>query len=259
MPEITQALHGPMYDFSQLGFARGDVVTVTGAGSGIGRATALTAAKSGLAVSAWDMNEQGVAETVAEIVKAGGRAVAVTADVSSDAAVNAAWDETAKLGPCRYLVNNAGPASNSTMPFEDGIRIAIGSVHRVTGSWLARHGDAALAVVSVASVAGNFIAAGNADFYPASKAAIAALTRQYAFRHKGRPRANAVAPGFTLTPRTIPYLDDPRRAETVKRIPSGRLGHPEDIASAIMFLLSPAADYVNGVVFPVDGGWIITD
>lgn len=259
MAEITQSLHGPMYDFSALGFARGDVVAITGAGSGIGRATALTAAKSGLAVAAWDMNEKAVRETVADIEKAGGRAIAVCADVSGDAAVNAAWDATATLGPCRYLVNNAGPASNSTIPFEDGIRIAIGSVHRVTNSWLERNREAATAMVNVASVAGNFIVAGNADFYPASKAAIAALTRQHAFRHKGRPRVNAVAPGFTLTPRTIPYLDNPRRAETVKRIPSGRMGHPEDIASAIMFLLSPAADYVNGVLFPVDGGWIITD
>jgi len=258
MAEIKQALHGPTYDFGALGFRRGEVVVITGAGSGIGKATAFTAAKSGLAVAAWDMNPQGVAETVAEISVSGGTALAVTADVGNDAAVEKAWEETAKLGPCRYLVNNAGPASVSTLPFEEALRIAVGGVERVTTSWLKRYAAEAASVVSMASVSGNFFGGSVGNFYAAAKGGIAALTRQYACVYKGRPRANAIAPGFTITPRTIPYLDNPVLAESVKRVPLGRLGHPEDIASATMFLLSPAASYINGVLLPVDGGWVVS-
>ena len=72
---------------------------------------------------------------------------------------------------------------------------------------------------------------------------------------KGKPRANAVAPGFTITPRTIPYLDFPGMVENIARIPMGRAGYPEEIASAILFLLSPAASYINGVLLPIDGAW----
>jgi NAD(P)-dependent dehydrogenase (short-subunit alcohol dehydrogenase family) len=258
MAEIKQAQHGPMYDFSGLGFKRGDVIVVTGAGSGIGRATALCAAKSGLAVAAWDMVPQGVSETVGEIEKAGGKALAITADVGNDAAVNAAWEQTARLGACRYLVNNAGPASSSKLPFDEALGIAVGSVNRVTTSWLQRHASEAVSLVSIASVAGNFFGGTNGTFYAAAKGGIAALMRQYAYLYKGKPRANSVAPGFTITPRTIPYLENPVLVESLKRIPAGRLGHPEDIASAVLFLLSPAADYINGVLLPVDGGWVVS-
>jgi 3-oxoacyl-[acyl-carrier protein] reductase len=258
MVEIKQSKHGPMYDLSGLGFRRAEVIVVTGAGSGIGRATALMAAKSGLAVAAWDMNPQGVAETVGEIAASGGKALAVTADVGSDAAVQAAWEQSAALGACRYLVNNAGPASSSTLPFDEALRIAVGSVERVTKSWLQRDASSAASLVSIASVAGNFFGGSNGTFYAAAKGGIAALMRQYAYVFKGKPRANAVAPGFTITPRTIPYLENPVLVESLKRIPVGRLGHPEDIASAVLFLLSPAADYINGVLLPVDGGWVVS-
>ena len=253
---VKQALHGPMYNFSGLGFQPGEVVVVTGAGSGIGRATALTAGKSGLAVAAWDMNAVGNAETVAAIREAGGKALAVTADVGSDAAVAAAWEASAALGSCAYLVNNAGPASASEGPFEHNLVLAIGSMYRVTSTWLERHAAAARAVVNMASVAGNFLGGGGQAFYPTAKGGIAAYTRHLAVKHAGRPRANAVAPGFTITPRTEPYLDAPAMRESVARVPMGRMGHPEDIASATLFLLSPAAAYINGVLLPVDGGWV---
>src|SRR5262245_54123413 len=189
MAEIKQSQHGPLYDLSGLGFKRGELIVVTGAGSGIGRATALMAAKSGLAVAAWDMNPQGIAETVDEIAKAGGKALAVTADVGSDAAVKSAWEQTAALGACRYLVNHAGPASSSTLPFDEALRIAVGSVERVTTSWLAKHASAAASLVSIASVAGNFFGGTNGTFYAAAKGGIAALMRQYAYLYKGKPRA----------------------------------------------------------------------
>lgn len=254
--EINQPLHGPLYNFGALGFQPGEVVVVTGAGSGIGRAVALSAGKSGLAVALWDMNRAGAQETEKAIVDAGGKALSVQANVGDDNAVRMAWDATEKLGPCRYLVNNAGPASVDEGPFEDNLKLAIGSMYRVTTTWLERHGDHASSVVNMASVAGNFLGGGGRAFYPTAKGGIAAYTRHLAVVHKGRPRANAVAPGFTITPRTAPYLDSPAMRQSVERIPLGRMGFPEDIAAATLFLLSPAAAYINGVLLPVDGGWI---
>ena len=256
--KLNQDLHGPIYDMSGLGFRRGEVIVISGAGSGIGRATALASAKSGLAVGVWDMDIEGAKTTAREIEQSGGKAVAVHVNVAEDAAVAKAWDATHALGPCRYLVNNAGPGSSSTAPFYDNLMIAVGSVYRVTMSWLERYPEDAASVVSIASVAGNFQGGGATmqPFYPAAKGAIAAYTRHLATCYKGRPRANAVAPGFTVTPRTIPRLERPGMLENIARIPMGRAGHPEDIASAVLYLLSPAAAYVNGVLLPVDGGWI---
>jgi NAD(P)-dependent dehydrogenase (short-subunit alcohol dehydrogenase family) len=250
-----QLRHGPVYDFGALGFVPGDVITVTGAGSGIGRATALTAARSGLVVSIWDIDGGGAAETVARIEAQGGRALAIVADVSDEAAVRDAWDETAKLGPCRYLVNNAGPRSGDGAPFLENLDIALGSVEHVTRSWIERAGDVAASVVNIASISGNVLGSGTtiAPFYAAAKSGIAGLTRWQATHYCGRPRANAVAPGMTITPRTEAMLDNPAFASVIERIALARVGYPEEIASAAMFLLSPAASYINGVLLPVDG------
>lgn len=256
---ITQPLHGPVYNMSGLGFEKKDVVVVTGAGSGIGKACALAAAESGLAVAVWDMDEAGARAMEAEILSRGGIAKAVTVNVADDTEVDAAWTASASLGACAYLINNAGPGSTSSAAFDENLMIAVGSVQRVTTTWLARHQKYCRSVVNMASVAGNFQGGGHmAAFYPASKGAIAAYTRHLAVKHGGAPRANAVAPGFTLTPRTIPYLEKAHTRERVARIPAGRMGLPEDVASAVLFLLSPAASYINGVLLPVDGGWICT-
>jgi len=256
--KLNQPLHGPLFDLRGLGFQPGEGIVVTGAASGIGKATALMAAKSGLAVGVWDMDAAGAKQTASEIEAAGGKAVAVAVNVGEDAAVNRAWDESRALGPCRYLVNNAGPGSGSTAPFYDNLLLAVGSVHRVTTSWMERHGADVSSVVSISSVAGNFQGGGKnvQPFYPAAKSAIAGYTRSLATRLKGKPRINAVAPGFTITPRTEPYLDNPGMMDSISRIPMGRAGYPEDIAASVLFLLSPAAAYINGVLLPVDGGWI---
>jgi NAD(P)-dependent dehydrogenase (short-subunit alcohol dehydrogenase family) len=249
-------LHGPIHDMSALGFAAGEVVTVTGGASGIGRATALTAARAGLTVAVWDLNGEGAAETARMAEEMGAKAHAVTADVADPAAVAQAWDTTRSLGPCRYLVNNAGPPSFSPAPFLADLTAALGSVELVTTQWLERCGDAAASLVNIASIAGNFSGGGKAisPFYPTAKMGIVGYTRWLATRHGGRPRANAVAPGVILTPRTIPAIADPSRAAVNASIPQGRLGFPEELASAVVFLLSPAASYINGVLLPVDGG-----
>ena len=135
--------------------------------------------------------------------------------------------------------------------------ISVGSVHRVTTSWIEHCPTMAVALVNISSIAGNFQGGGEAiqPFYPTSKAAIVGYTRYLATRYRGAPRANAVAPGLIITPRTIPFLDIPVIAATAARIPMGRLGFAEEIASAVLFLMSPAAAYINGVLLPVDGAW----
>ena len=125
----------------------------------------------------------------------------------------------------------------------------------MTTGWLEHCADVAASVVNLASIAGNFSGGGKTiqPFYPAAKTAIVGYTRYLATRYDGQPRANAVAPGLTITPRTAPHINP----ASVAGIPQGRAGFAEELAAVILFLLSPAASYVNGVVLPVDGGWSV--
>jgi 3-oxoacyl-[acyl-carrier protein] reductase len=236
------------------GFARGDTVVVTGAGSGIGRAVAVQAAGLGLRVSAWDVVAGSVASTVDDITAAGGEAVAVVADVGDTDAVAAGFAAT---GPVRYLVNNAGPASSSGLPFDEALRLSVGSVHQVTEAFLAAGPPEGSAIVNIASVAGNFVGT-DSPWYSAGKAGIAGYTRYLATRAAPRVRANAIAPGFIATPRMANFAETDLGRSLIARNPMGRAGRAEDVAAAVLFLLSPLADYVNGVLLPVDGGWMVT-
>jgi len=252
----TGPRHGPLYDMGALGFAPREVVCVTGGASGIGKATALGAAKAGLSVAVWDIDGAGALATADEIAEVGGKALAVTVDVFDSEQVERAWRETLALGPCLYLVNNAGPRSVSQGPFAERLVEAVGSMERVSERWLAHCGDHAASMVNISSIAGNLQGSGKtvSAFYPAAKAAIAGLTRHQATRLDGKPRVNAVAPGITITPRIEPMLASPAMQDLAARVPVGRLGFPEDVAHAVLFLLSPAAAYINGAVLPVDGG-----
>lgn len=240
------------------GFTPGDVVLITGAGSGIGRATALHAAQLGLAVSACDLNEQTVGETVASITGSGGAAFAVPADVSDDTAVERGFAETRrKLGPVKYLVNNAGPSSAVEMAFDDGVLLGVGSVRRVTETWLAGEVPDGAALVNIASVAGNFIGT-DSPWYCATKAAISGYTRHLATYRNTEVRSNAVAPGMVDTPRLAGFAASDVGQRSLERNPMKRMATGDDIAYAALFLLSPLASYINGTVLPVDGGWLVT-
>ncbi|MEU6658800.1 SDR family oxidoreductase [Streptomyces sp. NPDC046821] len=241
-----------------LGFTPGDVVVVSGAGSGIGRATALRAAQLGLRVSAWDLNADAVTATVDEISRAGGLATAVTANVSEPDDVTTGFFETRRaLGEVRYLVNNAGPSSAVDLDFDVAVQMSLGSVRLMTQTWLSGGVPPEAALVNVASVAGNVIGTESA-WYSASKAGITGYTRHLAAHPTAGVRSNAVAPGMTDTPRLAGFAASETGRRALARNPLKRMATPDDIAHAILFLLSPLASYINGVLLPVDGGWTVT-
>ncbi len=240
-------------NFRGLGFEDGDLAVVTGAGSGIGRATALMLARSGVTIVAWDMAEGSLEDLVAEIKDLGGQVYKVVADVTDDDAVESAWEEIDRLGqPVPYLVNNAGPPSTTTLTVKEGARQAIGSYVQVTEVWLKRHANEARSVTFTASTAGNAVAGGTQPWYPTVKAGIAGYMRHLAVQLRGQPRSNAIAPGLTATPRTTVYFT-PEAEERLKQQPMGRAAQPEEQAAGICFLLSPAASFINGVLLPIDG------
>lgn len=244
-------------DQISLGFTPGDVVIVTGGASGIGKSTALSAGTLGLSVAVWDLDVAGAQDTASRIGAAGSKAVAVQADVTDSAQVEAALQASAELGEARYLVNNAGPASAVPIGFEEGLLAGPGSVRRVTEAWLARSLPPDRAVVNVASVAGNVIGT-SPDWYPAGKAAITGYTRHLATYRREDVRANAVAPGMVDTPRLAGFTASDVGQRVLQRIPERRLARPDEIAWAILFLLSPLASYINGALLVVDGGWTVT-
>jgi NAD(P)-dependent dehydrogenase (short-subunit alcohol dehydrogenase family) len=245
--------HRPVLDLRGLGFEEGAVVVVTGAASGIGRATATLAARSGLAVVGWDLDADRLAELGDAITAEGGTCTGQVCDVTDERSVADAWGATAAIGVPRYLVNNAGPPNSAPLSYVDGLVQGAGSMAIVTETWLERHAEAAEAVTFTASTGALL---GTQNWYGPSKAAIAGYARSVAARCGGRPRANTVAPGFTNTPRTAPWAD--LATSIGQRNPMGRVGEAEEIASVICFLLSPAASYVNGVLIPVDGGSLLT-
>jgi NAD(P)-dependent dehydrogenase (short-subunit alcohol dehydrogenase family) len=246
------------FDFSGLGFERGEVAVVTGAGNGIGRATALLLARAGVTVAAWDLDQGGLEHVAKEIDAIGGHAQVVAGDVTDQQFVDHAWQQAAEIGePVRYLVNNAGPASVTPMSVSEGVQVAIGAYAAVADGFVATAGAEARSMTYTASIAGNFYVGPTLDWFPAAKAGIVGLMRHHAVKYRGNPRSNAVAPAATRTQRTAEL--PPGMAEKIARRPLGRIAEPEEVATLICFLLSPAASFINGVLVPVDGAATWTD
>jgi NAD(P)-dependent dehydrogenase (short-subunit alcohol dehydrogenase family) len=246
------------FDFRGLGFQSGEVAVVTGAGNGIGRATAMLLARAGVTVAAWDMDEAGLERVGQEIEAMGGEAHLLAGDLTDQGFVDHGWQTVAQIGgPIRYLVNNAGPASTTPMTVSEGVQVAIGSYAAVAEGFIATAGDDAASMTYTASIAGNFYVGPTPDWYPSAKAGIVGLMRHHAVKYRGNPRVNAVAPAATRTQRTAE--PPPGMAEKIARRPLGRIAEPEEVATLICFLLSPAASFVNGVLVPVDGAATWTD
>jgi NAD(P)-dependent dehydrogenase (short-subunit alcohol dehydrogenase family) len=245
----------PAVDVATWGFEQGAVAIVTGAASGIGRATAIRCAHVGLRVAAWDVDARGLDEVADEIHAAGGTVETALVDVFDDGAIDAAFAAVeAAWQPARHLVNNAGPRSVDPYSFREGLDRAVGSMESMIRRFLAGQPGPGASVVNVSSVAGNLAAGAAPAWYATSKAAIAGLTRALAFTDGRDCRFNAVAPSLVATPRMTSYMESENGRRWADTNPLGRWADSDDVAGPILFLLSPFAGYVNGVLLPIDGG-----
>lgn len=244
------------------------VAIVTGAGSGIGRATALALARDGADVLAVDRDEGGVADT-AKQGNGPGRILTMQADVSNDAAPREIVGHCrSELGAPRILVNNAGigdarPAHLTEDDNLDGfLDVNLRALFRLSRETVGAMRDAANggAIVNIASIFGITGFRGSSA-YSATKAAVIGLTRNMAADYgPDGIRVNAIAPGIIETALTKGRLaSNEWFVDTlVGGTPLGRVGQPEEIASAIAFLCSADAAYVSGHTLVVDGGFSAT-
>ena len=242
---------------------RGKVAIVTGAGSGIGRATALRLAAEGAAVACVDLSIEGVRDTAKTIEAAGGQALALPVDVTDDGAGARMVAATpARFEKLTTLVNSAGvrPVAADPAPAPDEWRRVVEV--NLTGTYLpsraalpALQATGAGSVTNLASIFG-LVGGSMAPSYAASKGGVANLTRQLALNWAPAVRVNCVCPGVIETLMTAELRKDPAWRETVLlKYPLGRFGQPEEIAAAILYLASDEAAYVTGVALPVDGGY----
>jgi 3-oxoacyl-[acyl-carrier protein] reductase len=238
---------------------------VTGGGSGIGRAIALALAKAGSAVVVADISGAAAADAATEATKAGGRAIAVTTDVSSEDDVKGmVASAVERFGRLDLVVNCAGnlPAGKPVVDLSEAEWRSLLDVH-LTGTFLCcREAMERIAANggSIVNLSSSYAFKGrpNGADYSAAKAGIFGLTRVIASELAPRATANALAPGPIDTPRWRAGLSDEelaaKRARRVKDVPLGRLGAPEDVADAALFLLGPRARWITGQVIHVNGG-----
>jgi NAD(P)-dependent dehydrogenase (short-subunit alcohol dehydrogenase family) len=241
---------------------RGKTAVVTGAGSGIGRATALRLAAEGAAVACVDRVGVRAESTATAITDAGGEAVALEVDVTDAGACARMLEATLRrFGGVSTLVNSAGIGGAMTPELAPADWRHVIDVN-LTGSWLAAQAaHAALAdsghgsVTNLASIYG-ITGGSRSPAYAASKGGVTNLTRQLAVQWAPAVRVNCVCPGHVDTPLTAAVMADPSwRETTLQKYPLGRFGHVEDIAAAILYLASDEAAFVTGVALPVDGGY----
>jgi 3-oxoacyl-[acyl-carrier protein] reductase len=238
------------------------VVLVTGGSRGIGRSIAVGFAKQGATVIiSYAGNEAAAQETLGLIQAAGGKGEAVRFDVADSAACASAVDSLIKThGRLDVLVNNAGVAVDGLVmrvkdedwdkQLDTNLKGAFTLIRAACRPMMKQKGGVIINLTSVVGEMGN----GGQAAYSASKAGLIGLTKSVARELASRNiRVNAVSPGFIGTDMTS-HLEGETREKMIAAIPLGRLGSPEDVANAVLFLASDAAAYVTGEVLKVNGG-----
>lgn len=249
------------------GLLTGKVALVTGAGSGIGRASALAFAREGARVVVSDVVVEGGEETVTMITQAGGESIFVKTDVAQAVAVEALIKQAVETyGRLDCAHNNAGIAGAAarTADYSQAHWDRVIAIN-LKGVWLCMKSEIQQmlsqgggAIVNTASVAG-LVGFRSGSAYVAAKHGVVGLTKTAALEYaKSNIRVNAVCPGVIRTPMFERGLKvDPRIEDTMAaKEPVGRLGKPEEIAAAVVWLSSDAASFVTGFPMAVDGGWI---
>jgi NAD(P)-dependent dehydrogenase (short-subunit alcohol dehydrogenase family) len=247
------------------------VALITGGGSGIGRAAALLFAREGARVAVADVAEARAEETASMVAAEGGQAVAVSGDVSSsDEALRMVKAAVDAYGGLDVLVNSAGVSTRNALgpgasPEEIWDRVMdINLKGTYLVAWHAvpemrRSGGGS--IINLSSIIGlvgyGAGLGGGFNPYPPSKGGVVQFTRNLAIDcAKDGIRVNCICPGYTETNLTVPLTSDPETMETlVKLHPMGRLGRPEEIAYAALFLASDESSYVTGIPLAVDGGY----
>ncbi|QCK84650.1 SDR family oxidoreductase [Phreatobacter aquaticus] len=241
----------------------GRVALVTGAGTGLGARFCMALAEHGAAVVAVARRADKVESVAADIVKGGGRAIAVSGDVTDSGSIARAFDAAEKaFGTVDAVVANAGiavPGRAVETSDEDWRRTMATNLDGVF--YTAREAAKRLlaagkpgSIVNIASILGYGVSKGNAS-YAVSKAAVVQMTQALAIEwaFKGI-RVNAIAPGYVITDINRDYLTEGRGREMARDIPVGRFGQEHDLDGALLLLLSEAGSFMTGTTITVDGG-----
>ncbi|MHC1945451.1 glucose 1-dehydrogenase [Bradyrhizobium sp. UFLA06-06] len=251
------------------GILDGKAALVTGGGSGIGRATAIAMAREGARVAVSDLSKDGIDETVALINAAGGQSIAIQGDVTDEADVaNMVARTVSAFGRIDCAFNNAGVAGRSVGP--SGQRI-----HELTQASVAKMFSVNLmgvflclkyeiaqmlkqggggAIVNTASIAG-LVGLATSGHYVATKHGVVGLTKSAAIEYaQDGIRVNCVNPGYIKTPMTRETMDE-RYDEIIAKVPVRRLGVPEEIAEAVVWMCSDKASFMTGASHVIDGGY----
>jgi NAD(P)-dependent dehydrogenase (short-subunit alcohol dehydrogenase family) len=244
----------------------GKVAIVTGASSGLGVAFAVGLAEAGADIAICARRVEKLEQTKTQVQERGRRCVAVRADVANPDDCNRVVAETVdQLGKVDVLINNAGvgtavPATRETPDeFRRVIDINLNGSYFMAQACARAMRDGGGSIVNIGSVIGSTSAFLPQAAYASSKAAIIGLTRDLAQQWTGRKgiRVNALAPGFFQSEMTEQYQDD-YVEQMMFRVPAGRMGQPQELVAAAIFLASDASSYITGVVLPVDGGVLTT-
>ncbi|HZW47111.1 MAG TPA: 2-dehydro-3-deoxy-D-gluconate 5-dehydrogenase KduD [Microvirga sp.] len=242
----------------------GKTAIVTGANTGLGQAIAVALARAGASIVA--VGRSAMDETERLCREAGAGFHSVHADLSSLEPIERIVSESAEIGGrIDILVNNAGIIRRadaiefSEKDWDDVMNVNLKSTFFLTQA-VARtmlsdgRGGKIINIASLLSFQGGI----RIPSYTASKSGLAGLTRLLACEWAAKGiNVNAIAPGYFVTNNTEALRSDPKRSsEILGRIPAGRWGEPSDIGGAAVFLASAAADYIHGIVLPVDGGWL---